>query len=98
MHDYSVTPGRGSVTRHPPDARDPGLDGDRGRGSGGRLGGRAQRPWKEALLAIVRSSSRMAGLLVRDSALLSARRVRATCRRCRQLVVTLFMVLPLSSK
>ena len=34
----------------------------------------------------------MAGLLVRERARSSARRVRATCRRWRQAVVTLLMV------
>ncbi|CCG05508.1 protein of unknown function [Blastococcus saxobsidens DD2] len=97
MHGYRMPP---AATGHkePPNALDPDLDADRGRGFAGRVGGRAQRPMKWAPLAIVRSSSRMAGLLLRDSALFSARRVRATCRRFRQLVVTLFMVLPLSSK
>jgi hypothetical protein len=43
------------------------------------------------LLASVRSSSRIAGLLVRASAASSARRVRAAWRRFRQLDVTLLM-------
>ena len=46
------------------------------------------------LFAIVSSSSRIAGLLVRATARSIARRVRAAFRRCRQLDVTLLMVVP----
>jgi hypothetical protein len=46
------------------------------------------------LFAIVSSSSRIAGLLLRATARSIARRVRAACRRWRQLDVTVLIVLP----
>ena len=46
----------------------------------------------EPLFAIVRSSSRIAGLLLRERARSIARRVRAACRRCRQVDFTVLIV------
>jgi hypothetical protein len=83
------------------DADDPGLREEVGvMGGGPRRAAMHQRgtvPQREedgALLARVRSSSRIAGLLVRARAWSMARRVRAACRRCCQLDVPLIIVVP----
>jgi hypothetical protein len=76
-----------------PNAEDPGLREEVGVEDGAPRRA-AQRETDDALLARVRSSSRIAGLLVRARARSMARRVRAACRRCRQPDIPLLIVVP----
>src|SRR3954468_6250945 len=92
----ATRPARSATARLVPvtAADDPGRSGERP-GSSAAVAppgaARDQRGKNWLLLASVRSSSRIAGLLVRARALSSARRVRAAWRRCRQLDVTLLI-------